>query len=120
MVVPGEPLFTIYANTQNIAKVQADVAKVLGIKMRDVSVKVKRLGGGFGGKQDRVNFSAVAASVAAYKLNKPVRLALDRRTDLAITGGRHSLVMNYRAACKKNGELLGADIRFLMDCGYVF
>ncbi|KAL0226727.1 hypothetical protein P9112_014051 [Eukaryota sp. TZLM1-RC] len=117
---PGDPLFTVHSSTQNVAKVQADVAKVLGIPMHKVLVKVFRLGGGFGGKQDRPCFIACAASVAANKLNRPVRLALDRRTDIAITGGRHPFTCYYKAACKKSGELLGADIKFLMNGGYVF
>ncbi|KAL0246258.1 hypothetical protein GEMRC1_007470 [Eukaryota sp. GEM-RC1] len=116
---PGEPLFTVYSSTQNVAKVQADVAKVLGIPMHRIMVKVHRLGGGFGGKQDRPSFIACAAAVAAHKVNRPVRLSLDRRIDIAITGGRHPLTLFYKAACTKSGEILGADIKFLMNCGWV-
>ena len=46
------------------------------------------MGGGFGGKETRSVFSSVAAAVAAKISHRPVRLTLNRDTDMSITGGR--------------------------------
>jgi len=74
---------------------------------------VKRLGGGFGGKATRdhtalgtTSFSALmqyyhslfltAASLAAFKLGKPVKLTLDRTTDMLSTGTNAPHFFKYK------------------------
>lgn len=53
-VVPGEGSeYTIYASTQNPTKTQNLVAKCLGVGANQVVVRLKRMGGGFGGKETR-------------------------------------------------------------------
>lgn len=51
---------------------------MLGVAMTDVKMTVRRLGGGFGGKEPQSSFVACAAAFAARKLGQPVRLVLDR------------------------------------------
>jgi len=58
---------------------------------------MKRMGGGFGGKETRSVFVSTAAAVAAKLTNRPVKLTLNRDTDIAITGGRHAFLARYRA-----------------------
>ena len=49
---------------------------------------MKRMGGGFGGKETRSVFASCAAAVAAKSSNRPVRLTLSRAVDMSITGTR--------------------------------
>lgn len=65
---------------------QHAVAHVLRVPFNKVVVRVKRLGGGFGGKESRSAPIAAAAAVAAASLRRPVRLVLDRDEDMAWTG----------------------------------
>ena len=59
----------IIASTQNPTKTQMVVAHVLGVPANRIVCKVKRMGGGFGGKETRnVPLSGVAA-VAANKVS---------------------------------------------------
>ena len=51
---------------------------VLGIPMNQITVRTKRLGGGFGGKEERFHLLTGAIAVAAAKFNRPVRCMLDR------------------------------------------
>ena len=69
---------TVYASTQNPTEGQKLIAHALNISMNKVVVKVKRLGGGFGGKETRCTPLMVAAAFAASKLNLPVKFSLDR------------------------------------------
>lgn len=67
--------------------------------MSKVVCKTKRIGGGFGGKETRSAFIAAAASVPSYLLNRPVKITLDRDTDMMISGQRHSFFGKYKV-CK--------------------
>ena len=60
---------------------QRHVAGVLGIPIHNVEVEVKRLGGGFGGKEDQATPWACMAALAAWHTGKPVELALRRADD---------------------------------------
>ena len=72
------------------------MAPVLGLPMSKVVCKVKRIGGGFGGKETRSAFLAAVAAVPAYMLNRPVKLILDRDVDMMTTGQRHSFLGKYK------------------------
>eukprot|EP00792_Barthelona_sp_PAP020_P008775 TRINITY_DN3248_c0_g3_i1.p1 TRINITY_DN3248_c0_g3~~TRINITY_DN3248_c0_g3_i1.p1 ORF type:complete len:1230 (+),score=398.64 TRINITY_DN3248_c0_g3_i1:42-3731(+) len=119
LVIPGEPLWTVYSSSQNMAKCQADVAAAVGLTMNDVQASVMRVGGGFGGKQDRPCLYAAGAAVAANKVNRPVRIYLDRREDMRSSGGRHPYKAYYKAAVDANGKFVGMDVKILMDGGSV-
>lgn len=58
----------------------------MGIDSNKVVVKVKRMGGAFGGKETRSVFLTAALSVAARKLGVPVRCMLSREEDMCMTG----------------------------------
>jgi xanthine dehydrogenase/oxidase len=57
-------LLTISSN-QNPNGDQAQIARVLGIKANQVTIRVEQLGGGFGGKQSRFAFIGAMAVLAA-------------------------------------------------------
>lgn len=77
-------------------KHQKYVSSVLGIPMSKVVCKTKRIGGGFGGKETRSATFAAAAAVPSFLLNRPVKITLDRDTDMMITGQRHSFLGKYK------------------------
>jgi xanthine dehydrogenase/oxidase len=99
LAVPSESAtnLTIYASTQAPTKTQDFCARVTNTPAAKVVVRMKRMGGGFGGKETRSVFCSVAAAVAAKLLNQPVRVTLNRDTDMAITGGRHAFLAYYKA-----------------------
>jgi xanthine dehydrogenase large subunit len=57
------------------------VAQVLGIPHAAVTVNMRRMGGGFGGKETQGNLFACVAAVAARKLRRAVKLRPDRDDD---------------------------------------
>lgn len=92
--------FKVYAKVLNFfqapKKHQQYVARVLGLPMSKVVCKIKRVGGGFGGKETRSAFLAAVAATPSYLLNRPVKLTLDRDIDMMITGQRHSFLGKYK------------------------
>jgi len=96
--VPDEGRMLVYSSTQAPQAVQEVVARVLGTAMNTVQVKMRRAGGAFGAKATRNLPHAAAAAVAAKVLARPVRLTLDRATDMQLTGGRHAMEAEYAVA----------------------
>lgn len=121
LAIPGEQdSMIVYSSTQQSAQVQSSIATALGIPSNSVQVYVRPLGGGFGGKQFRAGIVAPMAAVAAWVLNRPVRMALDRNTDMAVVGKRHPFKGEYSVAFDKKGMLHGLKFRLTSDGGCTY
>jgi len=107
----------IYSSTQNPTEVQHIVARVLGIKQNQVICTVKRLGGGFGGKESQASHFATMAAMVALKTGRPARIELSVDDDMCFTGKRHRYEVNYKAAYKNNGNIEALKIDFFSDGG---
>jgi xanthine dehydrogenase/oxidase len=119
MVVPGESdEFTVYASTQNPTKTSNFVAAAIGVPKNKVVCKVKRMGGGFGGKETRSVYLSMALAVAAQKTGKAVRCMLDRDTDMCTAGQRHPFLLKYKVAYSDDGMLLAADCYLFANGGF--
>ena len=65
LAVPGEDDdVVIHCSTQHPSEVQLMVATVLGTHQHAVTVNVRRMGGGFGGKETQGNLFAAVAAIA--------------------------------------------------------
>ncbi|KAL3916292.1 MAG: hypothetical protein SGILL_005242, partial [Bacillariaceae sp.] len=102
LVVPteGDTNLTVYSSTQAATHTQESCAFATGTPLSKVVVRVKRMGGGFGGKETRNCFASAAAAVAAKRTNKPVLLTLPRDVDMLTTGHRHCFMSKYHAAAR--------------------
>ncbi|XP_074031148.1 xanthine dehydrogenase isoform X2 [Leptinotarsa decemlineata] len=115
---PEDDEMLIYSSTQNPSEVSAMVAEVLDIPQNKVVVKVKRLGGGFGGKQAKGSLIALPMAVAARKFKKPLRCMLDRDADMMMTGTRHPFYFKYKVGFDDDGKILGCDAKLYANAGY--
>jgi len=109
---------TVLSSTQHPTEVQHMVAKVLNIPFNKVIVKVKRMGGGFGGKETQSNLFAVIAAIAAVRNGNAVKIRPDRDDDMILTGKRHPFHINYQVGFEKNGEIRAVDAILSANCGY--
>lgn len=107
----------IFCSSQNPSEIQKLAAKILEIPANRVVARTKRLGGGFGGKESKATLVALPVAFAAYKLGRPVRLALDRDEDMMITGTRHPFYFKWKVSFTKTGELTGCDINIYNNAG---
>ncbi|RXG72356.1 Xanthine dehydrogenase/oxidase, partial [Armadillidium vulgare] len=105
-------------STQGASDLQTLVARTLGIRSNRVYCKVKRIGGGFGGKQSRSILVAIPLAVAASKMKKPVRLLLERDEDMVITGGRNPFLAKWKVGFDDNGKILALSTEFYANAGY--
>lgn len=107
LVIPEEnDEVVVYASTQAATKTQQVVARVLGVPSHKVVCRVKRIGGGFGGKETRSVLVTAAAAVAAKKHRRPVRLILSRDVDMLTMGTRHAFLATYECSFSPAGRIL--------------
>lgn len=96
----------IHSSTQGPTAVQKTISKVLGISMNHIEVDVTRLGGGFGGKEDQASGFAAMTAMAAYILQKPVKLSLHRHDDMMMTGKRHPYSSDFKIGLSRDLKIL--------------
>ena len=108
----------VHSSTQHPTEVQHKVAHALHLPMSSVRVEVRRMGGGFGGKESQGNALAIACAVAARLTGRPCRMRYDRDDDMVITGKRHDLRILYRAGVDDQGRILGLEFTHLFRCGW--
>ncbi len=108
----------IYCSTQHPSEVQHNVARVLGRADHAVTVEVRRMGGGFGGKETQASQWAALAAVAAVKTGRPAKFRLDRDDDMIMTGKRHDFVIDYAVGFDASGRIQGIDFAHLVRCGF--
>jgi len=117
--IPGEDdEVVIHTSTQHPTEVQHMVAHVLGTAANAVVVNVRRMGGGFGGKETQMNIFCVIAALAAKKLGRAVKLRPDRDDDFQITGKRHDFVIDYEVGFDETGRIHAVEGDFYARCGF--
>jgi xanthine dehydrogenase large subunit len=108
----------VHSSTQHPTEIQHKVAEALGVPMHAVRCEVRRMGGGFGGKESQGNALAVACAVAARITGKPCKMRYDRDDDMVITGKRHDFRISYDVGFDGDGRVTGVDFTQLTRCGW--
>lgn len=117
--IPGEDDDVIvHCSTQHPSEAQHMVAHVLGVPSNAVTVNVRRMGGGFGGKESQMNLFCVVAAMAAKKWGRAVKIRPDRDQDMTATGKRHDFVIDYDVAFDDTGRIEAVEGAFAARCGY--
>jgi xanthine dehydrogenase large subunit len=121
LAVPGEDEDVIvHCSSQHPSEIQHTVAHVLGVSRHSVIVEVRRMGGGFGGKESQGNLPAAVAALAARVTRRPVKCVYDRDDDFMLTGKRHDVRIDYEIGFDAFGHILGLDVTQAVRCGMSF
>ncbi|MBX9942966.1 MAG: xanthine dehydrogenase molybdopterin binding subunit, partial [Reyranella sp.] len=116
---PGEDGdIVVHSSTQHPTEVQHIAARLLGCDFNRVTAVVRRLGGGFGGKESNASWVAGAAALAAHKTGRPVKLRLPREIDMIATGKRHGFDYRYTVGFDDDGRVLALDAMLAADAGF--
>lgn len=110
----------ITSSTQNATETQMHCASACGIPASHVMSKVKRIGGGFGGKESRAAQFACPIAIAAHLMQVPVRINVERDTDMSLSGQRHAFYGKYRAGCTKDGKFKFMDLHLYSNAGFSY
>lgn len=108
----------VHTSNQHPSETQKLVSEVLDIPFHAVTVEVRRMGGGFGGKETQASPWACIAAIIARRTGKSISLRLPRSEDMRATGKRHPFHNRYRLAIDAEGVIQGGEITVIGDCGY--
>ena len=118
LAVPGEGGdIHVWSSTQHPSEVQHLIARVLGLPHTAVTVEVRRMGGGFGGKETQPALFAAASALVAAKTGRPAKCRPDRDDDMVMTGKRHDFEASYDVGFDDQGRLLGVTVDLASRCG---
>ena len=119
--VPGEGgQIVIQSSTQNPSEVQSVVASVLGLHHCQVVCEVRRMGGGFGGKESQAAHPALMVALVAAATGRPARVVYARDQDMRVTGKRHPYLARYRAGFDDDGAITALELELFADGGCSF
>jgi xanthine dehydrogenase large subunit len=99
----------VHSSTQHPTEIQHKVAEAIGKPFHAVRVEIRRMGGGFGGKESQGNALACACAVVALRLNRPAKMRYDRDDDMTITGKRHDFRIDYDVGFDRDGRIQAID-----------
>jgi xanthine dehydrogenase large subunit len=108
----------VISSSQHPTEIQKLVAEVLAIPLHMVVTEVRRMGGGFGGKESQAAPLACIAALFAQRNRCPVRYRMPRRDDMVQTGKRHDFLNRWKAGFDNDGKLLGVDMLLAGKCGF--
>ncbi|WP_027961191.1 xanthine dehydrogenase molybdopterin binding subunit [Halomonas halodenitrificans] len=108
----------VHTSNQHPSETQKLVAEVLGVPLHAVTVEVRRMGGGFGGKETQASPWACMAALISRRTGRAARLRLPRAEDMRATGKRHPFHNRYRLGIDAAGVIQGGELTVIGDCGY--
>ena len=99
-----------YFSTQNVSGIPGEVGEALrqggiDIKNNNIETICQYIGGGFGSKFGADRWGIENARLAKMA-NKPVKLLLERDTDLEVAGARPSSYAKIKVAANKDGSIV--------------
>jgi len=108
----------VYTSSQHPSEVQKLVAEVLDVKLHHVMVDMRRMGGGFGGKETQAAQWACLAALLASRNQCAVKCRLPRNTDMHVTGKRHPFDNAFEVGVDESGKILATKVTINGNCGH--
>ncbi len=105
----------IISGSQNIHAHRKTIAGAIGLTIEQVRVVQPPMGGAFGGHLD-VSVGGLIA-LAAWKLQRPVKMVFTREEVFQATVKRHPFYMDFKIGAAKDGAFTGLEVDLLADGG---
>lgn len=94
-----------WPSTQNVYGIAGDVGRALNVPTSNIHVHMDYMGGGFGSKFPADIWGIEAARLSKASGGNPVKLFLDRRTELTTAGNRPSAFAKIKVGAKRDGTI---------------
>ena len=112
----GLGVMTMHAATQSVHVTRIAVAMRLGMEQDKVRVLAGDIGGSFGLKIG-ASREELAVAAASRHVGQPVKWVEDRGENLTASGQAREESFDVRAAVSDDGDLLGLDVKMVIDTG---
>ncbi|MGH3281648.1 MAG: xanthine dehydrogenase family protein molybdopterin-binding subunit, partial [Trebonia sp.] len=112
----GSGTMTFHAATQSVHITRIGVATRLGMAPGKVHVLAGDIGGSFGLKMG-ASREELAVAAASRAVERPVKWIEDRGENLSASGQAREESFDVRAAVSNDGDLLGLDVKMVIDNG---
>ena len=113
---PDSGVMTMHASTQSVHLTKIAVAMRLGLEQDKVRVLAGDIGGSFGLKIG-ASREELAVAAASRQIGRPVKWVEDRGENLTASGQAREESFDVRAAVSNDGDLLGLDVKMIVDTG---
>ncbi|MGQ7846759.1 xanthine dehydrogenase molybdopterin binding subunit [Granulosicoccus sp. 3-233] len=110
--------FHVHCSTQHPTEMQTILCHLLNLSAHQVVVEMRRMGGGFGGKESQSALFCCVAALGAHRLGRPVKLRLDRDDDMMISGKRHCFHYDYEVGYDDEGRIQAARVELVSRAGF--
>ena len=104
----GDDQLDVHLSTQNVSGTAGQFAQPLEMDAANVTIICNYIGGGFGSKFAADEWGVVAAKLAK-ETGRPVKLMLDRATEMKTPGTRPSGFADVTVACDDDGKITAWD-----------
>jgi CO/xanthine dehydrogenase Mo-binding subunit len=91
------------------------IAHALGLPDESVRVVYPAIGGAFGGREDMS--VQIVLALAAWKLQRPVRILWSRQESIIGHGKRHAMVMRAKWGATQEGKVVAIETEIIGDAG---
>jgi xanthine dehydrogenase D subunit len=116
LAVPsGDGGVDLYVASQHIHEDRDQIAASLGLAPESVRVVLGGVGGAFGGREDLSMH--IHACLLALHTGRPVTMSYGREESFFGHVHRHPAWVRVEHACRRDGKILGAKVRLLLDGG---
>ena len=97
----------VHQSTQSVSANGAEFARALQLPAGNVRIKMEHIGGGFGSKFPVDRWGIEAAKLSKMAGGKPIKLMLERDSELMVAGSRPSIFAKIKVGAKKDGTIVG-------------
>jgi xanthine dehydrogenase large subunit len=107
----------VHSSSQHPTETQHLVAEALGLRFNQVVCIVKRMGGGFGGKEAQAAPFAVFAALVASRTGRAARCVITKDDDMIMTGNRHPFQNHWQVCFTDDGVIQGLEVDLYSNGG---
>ena len=112
-----EGSLTLWSTTQVPHWTQMYLSLAMGIPIAKVRVIRPHVGGAFGARAGVIWGLELMCAALAKEAGHPVKMEFTREEDFSATESRHPFTVDYRVGAKRDGTLVAADARIVIDVG---
>lgn len=102
---PEKDHLFVHISTQSVSGIPAQMAEPMGVPATNIRIHQDNIGGGFGSKFSADRWDITAARLSKKAGGKPVRMFLERDSELEVAGARPSGFARVKVAARKDGTL---------------